>query len=294
MKRKMWLLITVLAVMGALIAACTPSGGTEGIAADPTEPVVENAEENELESTENTEGTAGSALQGIRWVLVSYLSGGQLVDALEGVEATAEFGADGRVVGGASCNQYFAEYTVDGGNLTVGEIGRTLMACDPPEMMQQEDEFLAALHSAATFAVVDGLLTLANADGETVLTMAAVEPAGLVGTSWVGLMVNTGTEAVTNVLEGTSITANFTEDGKLNGSAGCNNYMTSYTLDGDAITIGPAATTRKLCNEPAGVMEQEAAFVQMLEQAATYRISGDTLELRTADGALIVSFSVAQ
>lgn len=290
MKRKELLLITVLVVLAALIAACTPSGGTEGIAADPTEPVVENAEEKELESTE---GTTDGMLQGVRWVLVSYLSGGQTVDALEGVEAWVEFAGAGRLGGMGSCNQFFGEYTVDGNSLTVGEIGSTLMACDPPEIMQQESDFHAALQSAATYAIADGQLTIANAEGETAATLMAVEPTGLVGTNWVGSMVNTGTEAVTNVLQGTSITANFTEDGKLNGSAGCNNYMTSYTTDGDSITIGPAATTRKMCNEPAGIMEQEAAFVQMLEQAATYRISGSELELRTADGALIASFTAA-
>jgi heat shock protein HslJ len=70
--------------------------------------------------------------------------------------------------------------------------------------------------------------------------------------------------------------------------------MTSYTLDGQTITIQPPATTRKMCAEPAGIMEQEAAFVKMLPQAETYTISGNTLELRTADGALIASFVPAQ
>ena len=95
-------------------------------------------------------------------------------------------------------------------------------------------------------------------------------------------------------MEGTTITANFAEDGQLNGSAGCNNFMSSYTLDGQTITIQPPATTRKACSEPAGIMEQEAAFVSMLPQATTYTISGSNLELRTAEGALIASFVAAQ
>ena len=71
MKRKEWLLMTVLVALAALIAACTPSGGTEGIAADPTESVVENAEEKELESTEGmTDGT----LQGVRWAILLTLT----------------------------------------------------------------------------------------------------------------------------------------------------------------------------------------------------------------------------
>ena len=89
----------------------------------------------------------------------------------------------------------------------------------------------------------------------------------------------------------TTVTAVFGEDGSLNGSAGCNNFMTSYTLDGQNITIQPAATTRKMCPGE-GVMEQETQFLTALTTAATWNISGEVLELRTADGALAVSFTL--
>lgn len=294
MKRKYGFVGVALVILAMLAVACTPTGGeVESIAADPTtQPADDAAAENKVE---NTEETMINGLDGTRWVLVSYLNAaGETVEALADREVTAEFGVDGRVGGNASCNSYFAGYTVDGNNLTISQAGSTMMACDPPEAMQQEADFLAALQSAATYTIDGDQLTIANAAGQVVLTFNYSEPAALVGTNWVGVMYNTGTEAVTNVQEGTTITASFTEDGKLNGSAGCNNYMTSYTLDGQTITIQPPATTRKMCAEPAGIMEQEAAFVKMLPQAETYAISGNTLELRTADGALIASFVPAQ
>ena len=65
--------------------------------------------------------------------------------------------------------------------------------------------------------------------------------------------------------------------------------MTSYTLDGQNITIQPAATTRKMCPGE-GVMEQETLFLTALTTAATWSISGNELELRTADGALVAHF----
>lgn len=238
--------------------------------------------------------TEGAELIGNRWIVETYLNaGGELVAPLADKELTATFDLE-RVSGESGCNNYFAGYSVDGDTLTISQAGSTMMACEPAELMQQEADFLAALQSAATYTIDGDRLLIANADGETVLTFRATEPAGLVGTAWTAVMYNTGTEAVTNLMEGTTITANFTEDGQLNGSAGCNNYMTGYTLDGQNITIEPPATTRKLCPEPAGVMEQEAAFVTMLPQATTYSISGNTLELRTADGALIASFTAAQ
>lgn len=292
MKRYLFLVVAVLASLSVMVAACTPAGGEpESGAADPAETT--DGTDTESESM-NTEENMTNGLEGVRWVLVTYLNGsGETVAVLDGREVTAEFGADGRVGGNAGCNSYFAGYTVDGDALTISQAGSTMMACDPPEVMQQEADFLAALQSAATFSIDGEQLLIANAGGETVLTFQASQPASLTGTNWTATAYNTGTQAVTSLLADTSITAIFTEDGKLNGSAGCNNYMTGYTLDGSNITIEPPATTRKFCAEPAGIMEQEAAFVKMLPEATTYRISGNQLELRTADGALIASFTAA-
>ncbi len=298
MKKKLTILMTVLSVMVGLMVACTPTGGEPEAGA----PVVAmaapagatNAPAGENEPEEDAEFMRDQTLEGVRWVLLSYLNAaGETVDVLANTEPTAEFSPDGQMGGHGSCNSYFAEYTVDGQNLTIGEIGRTLMLCDPPELMEQEDDFTAALHNAATFAIEGDRLEIYDANGATLLTFEAGEQASLSGTEWTASMVNNGREAVTNVVADTNITANFAEDGSLSGSAGCNNYMGSYTLDGQNITISPLATTRKLCPEPEGVMDQEAAFVAMMAQAATYSISGDTLELRTADGALVASFTAA-
>lgn len=292
MKRKYGLIMTVLMALAVAAAACAPTGGEPEITSGQSPA----AGETDAESKEANMGeTMTYELVGTRWVLVSYVNAaGETVEAMADREVTAEFSADGRVAGNATCNQYFAGYEVDGDQLTVGQAGSTMMACDPPEAMQQEADYLAALQSAAAHAIAGDQLTITNEAGGVVLTFKAAAPASLVGTNWVGTMYNTGTQAVTNVMEETTITAVFSEDGKLNGSAGCNTYMSSYTLDGQSITIQPLATTRKLCPEPAGVMEQEAAFVKTLPQATTYTISGGNLELRTAEGALIASFVAAQ
>lgn len=291
MKKNVLLLFVMVAALVAAVA-CAPTGGEPEAAADPTQPAATdsaatNADEEKATDMEESE------LEGMRWVLVSYLNAaGETVDALADREVTAEFGIEaGRMGGNAGCNTYFAGYTVDGANLTISEAGSTMMACEPVEVMQQEAEFLAALGSAATFVIDGDRLQIANAAGATALTFRGTKPTGLTGTNWTATSYNTGTEAVSSLMADTAITAVFTEDGQLNGSAGCNNYMTSYTLDGNNITIQPPATTRKLCPEPEGIMEQEAAFTTMLPQAATYSISGNTLELRTADGALIASFT---
>jgi hypothetical protein len=76
----------------------------------------------------------------------------------------------------------------------------------------------------------------------------------------------------------------------LTGSAGCNRYTAAYEIDGDSISIGPAASTRMFCAEPEGVMEQETAYLAALELAASYAIQGDTLELWSAEGARLASY----
>ena len=281
-------MIVVLSVLAALLAlvACNPSGGQEPIAADATEPVATDAAANEETVME------ASMLQGVRWVLVSYLNAaGETAEALADREVTAEFNAEGQMAGSAGCNRYFASYTVDGSALTIGQAGSTMMACEPAEVMEQEAQFLAVLGTAAGGHVEGDQLHILDANGQTVALFAASEPASLTGGTWSATGINNGKQAVTSLVIDTTVTAVFNEDGGLNGSAGCNNFMTSYTLDGQNITIQPAATTRKMCTGE-GVMEQETQFLTALTTAATWNISGEVLELRTADGALAVSFTL--
>jgi heat shock protein HslJ len=113
----------------------------------------------------------------------------------------------------------------------------------------------------------------------------------LAGTSWEVISYNNGKQAVTSVLAGSSITAEFGKDGTLSGNSGCNSYNGSYTINGNQITIGPLASTRMACSAPEGVMEQEAQYLAALETAATYQIEGTVLELRTQDGALAVQYN---
>jgi len=136
-----------------------------------------------------------------------------------------------------------------------------------------------------------GQLQIANADGETVLTFSVKEPMPLIGTTWRLTSYNNGKGGLVSVWGGTEITAVFGEDGGLTGSAGCNNYTTSYEVAGDQITIGPVATTRMMCAEPEGIMEQESAYLAALESATAYQIQGDRLEMRGAGGVRVLTFN---
>lgn len=69
-------------------------------------------------------------------------------------------------------------------------------------------------------------------------------------------------------------------------SAGCNNLMGSYALDGASLTFGPAAMTMMMCDDT--LMQRERALVDALTAARTYRIDADTLALLDAAGVPLV------
>lgn len=231
------------------------------------------------------------SLEGTTWVMEAYLnSEGVLAGALPGSKATARF-ENGEVGGVASCNNYFGTYRFHGGDkLSVDIGGMTEMYCAPEELMAQEGEFLAALDKAASYVIAENKLQIEDVSGKGILVFSALEPVPLVGKTWQLTGYNNGRQAVVSVIIGTEMTATFGEDGSMTGSAGCNNYMASYELEGDAISIGPAATTRMFCGEPEGIMEQEAQYLAALKTAATYRIDGDRLQLRAVDGALVADY----
>ena len=224
-------------------------------------------------------------LDGTAWVLSS-LPGRTLVP---GTTATLQF-EGGRAAGSDGCNRFSTSYAVDGATLKISPSGAmTQMAC-PPAIMEQARAVMASLQGASTYRVDAGQLLLVGADGAVVASFAPQSQA-LAGTSWRVTGYNNGRQAVVSVLTGTQLTMAFAADGRVSGSAGCNNYSGTYTASGTSLRFGPAATTRKMCAQPEGVMEQERQFLQALETVATIRQEGERAELRTADGALAVSLN---
>ena len=150
--------------------------------------------------------------------------------------------------------------------------------------MEQEAAYLAALQRTARFDVAPDALVLRDDTGGVLLRFAPQPQTPLEGTTWSAQAYNNGRGGVVSLIAGTEITARF-EAGRVGGSAGCNTYTASYTLNGSAIEIGPAISTRMACQSPPGRMEQEAAYLAALQTARVYRIEGSRLTLETADGA---------
>jgi copper homeostasis protein (lipoprotein) len=78
-------------------------------------------------------------------------------------------------------------------------------------------------------------------------------------------------------------------DGRVAGFTGCNRMAGSYQVSGRSIAFGQLASTKMACID--GV-EHETAFAEALEQARSYRILGQHLELLGPDGELVARFEV--
>ncbi len=91
------------------------------------------------------------------------------------------------------------------------------------------------------------------------------------------------------IITGTTITAEFKDDGTLGGSNGCNRYNTTYTVDWDEIQINtPMASTLMACPDP--VMAQEQVYMGAMGEAVTFEISGEELTLFSKAGDALVTY----
>ena len=99
------------------------------------------------------------------------------------------------------------------------------------------------------------------------------------------LRVN-GQGGVVTLITDTSGNVNFAGDGGLGGFAGCNNFNSSYSVNGNNISINAPGSTQVLCAEPEGIMEQETQILAALQTASTFTISGNTLEMRDGGGSI--------
>jgi heat shock protein HslJ len=96
-----------------------------------------------------------------------------------------------------------------------------------------------------------------------------------------------------NVIEDTEVTATFnSEDNQVTGSAGCNSYFGGYELN-DGLSVGMLGHTEMWCQEPEGRMDQETAYLKILQAAESYEVKGSTLTVDCGNDVLIYTTSEA-
>jgi heat shock protein HslJ len=233
-----------------------------------------------------TTGDAGD-LGGSAWQLVDLPGSTPAALAALSRPVAVRF-AEGRVSGFSGCNQFTGSYQREGDRLTLAEGASTMMACPEP-VASIENAFQAAFAGALRYALEGDRLTLTSNSGAA-LRFERQPPPKLAGVEWKVTGYNNNRQAVVGVIGDPPITLSF-KGGEVAGSAGCNTFRASYSVEGNGIRIGPAMTTRRACEEP--LMVQEREFLAALVSAVTWSIDGNVLDMHRADGERAI-WAVAQ
>jgi heat shock protein HslJ len=105
-------------------------------------------------------------LQGVTWSAVWF---GEGTSPLDGTQISLVFRSDGTLAGIAGCNEYLAQYRVDGNQLEMGTISGTEQACtEPPGVMTQETDYLAVVGDSQTFVTTLTGLELLDSDDQPI------------------------------------------------------------------------------------------------------------------------------
>jgi heat shock protein HslJ len=125
----------------------------------------------------------------------------------------------------------------------------------------------------------------------TALILSACSEAdvSLDGSSWSLMSYKDNAGETVNALSRSTTTALF-QANQVTGIAGCNNFNASYQTTRNKLSFGPVATTRKVCNTPLGIMQQENAFLAALDSTVSYKLSRNALEMIDSRGNTLLTF----
>ncbi len=224
-----------------------------------------------------------NGLVGSQWILIAYGAAGEENPLIADSTITLEFGEDDRVAGSGGCNTYSSTYTVENDTIAFSGVISTLKACAETGIMEQEQAYFGALQSTTSYEIVDDQLIITYGDGQQ-LVFARLSL--LSDTQW--QLVSYGEVGEeTLVIADSGITLEFGEDDQAAGTGGCNTYGSSYTVENNSIAFSPITSTKMACMDET-FMEQELAYFEALQAAASYKIADDQLIITYGDGGQLV------
>jgi len=116
-------------------------------------------------------------------------------------------------------------------------------------------------------------------------------PLSLTSTTWKLGWYDDTNGVWSKVVEGSTITATFLNEGRVTGSGGCNGYSSDFQLGADPhIYFGRPVVPDHLCQTPTGVMKQESAYFTDLGWAETYSITNGQLLIFDKENKKILQF----
>ena len=235
-------------------------------------------------------------LSGALWRLVSLGDVTSPQPPVEGSRFTAQFsiipGSPSGVLSGTSgCNEYTAAFAASVDELKINPPVSTKSKTCVPGLSDQEELYFLALNDASFYHISGNTLVIPYDDDKQALVFEGTQleeaqrpPLNdLNGTTWYLWFIDSAP-----VMAGTSISASFAinrdgASGTISGSAGCNSYVASF---GQNLGVEATLNANQVCSKPAGIMEQESDYVNLLSHAYGYWVTGDQLIVNTGRGAL--------
>ena len=107
-------------------------------------------------------------------------------------------------------------------------------------------------------------------------------PSVLTGTLWKLVAVATAADGTTTAVDSERYTVEFGEEGRLLARADCNVCAASYQGRSRSLSVGTFACTRAFC----GAESRGDDYVDVLEEARLYEVTGDTLTIVSRNGIL--------
>ena len=287
MKKSSTRLIILIATLALVAAAC--GGGTVATTvpdSSTTGPDTPTTGPDTPTPAPDTPTPDPIKLAGTRWVGTKLFLGGAEVPLVPNAAPTIDFEGNGRSAAGTTgCNSWFGDVVLGAGTITFGGLGQTEMACEEP-LMLQERNVITVLQSASFFTMGDGTLTVGQVGGsvlEFIDRAAAFPDSELTGTQWIADTRIVGRAASTLVPDTTVTLFIDAAAGVARGSTGCNEYGGTVEWSDTQLTFGRVEATEKGCLG-AGIMEQEAFVLSVLQGELEVTIDGDRLTLTTPNG----------
>lgn len=114
-------------------------------------------------------------------------------------------------------------------------------------------------------------------------TTPSIPPATEESPTFINTVWRINSIADSDPISETSISVQFDEQGRVTGFDGCNNFNTTYTVNGSELTINsPVASNLKACSE--GIMSQADIFNQLLLASTSFMLGDGVLALNQGKG----------
>jgi len=155
---------------------------------------------------------------------------------------------------------------------------------DKPAVTQPQKMGLAFYGALALIGVLVFLIVFVNVPG-----IRASAGMLLTQNTWTLQSYVDTSGTLVPAITGTPITARFGINGKVRGSAGCNQYSANYTTGDLAISISQPVMTEMYCENPL-VMQQESAYLNNLLKSGEIRVSESNLNLYDKTGIPVLMF----